>query len=184
MNELRNALWLMALAAAGSGFAQEDPPAKSLAASLDVYAFPKEDQTAEQQSKDEAACYDWAVSNSGGDPFELQEEAETAEAQAAEEAESAGESTRGAGARGAVRGAAAGALVGEIADDDAGEGAAYGAAIGAVSARRGARRASAEAEEQVQQQSAEEQQATAEEIGNFKKAFSACLEAKDYQVKY
>ncbi len=29
-----------------------------------------------------------------------------------------------------------------------------------------------------------QQQATAEQINNFKKAFSVCLEAKDYMVKY
>jgi len=164
--------------------AQEPPAGKSLAATLEVYAFPKEGQSAEQQSKDEAACYEWAVSNTGGDPFEAQKEGEQAQQQAAEQTEAARRSTQGAGAKGAVRGAAAGALIGEIADDDAGKGAAYGAAAGAVVARRGARRASAGAEQQIEQQSASQEQATAEQIGNFKKAFSVCLEGKDYMVKY
>ena len=31
---------------------------------------------------------------------------------------------------------------------------------------------------------AEQQAATAEQIENFKKAFSVCLEAKDYLVKF
>jgi hypothetical protein len=184
MNEMTKCVWLLAVAAASPGLAQEPPSGKSLASTLDVYAFPKEGQTAEQQSKDEADCYEWAVTNSGGDPFELQEQSEAAEAEAAQQTETAREAARGAGARGAVRGAAAGALIGEIADDDAGDGAAYGAAIGAVAARRGSRRASAEAEEQIEEQKESQQQATAEEIGNFKKAFSACLEGKDYLVKY
>jgi hypothetical protein len=184
MNEMTKGLWMLVLVAASPSLAQEAPSGKSLASTLEVYAFPKEGQTAEQQSKDEAACYDWAVSNSGGDPFKLKEQAAAAEAQAAQQTQAAQQATQGAGVKGAVRGAAAGALIGEIADDDASEGAAYGAAIGAVTARRGARRASAGAQQQIQQQSASQQQASAEDIGNFKKAFSACLEGKDYMVKY
>lgn len=184
MNKTAKSLWLLVLVGASSAIAQEAPAGKSLAATLEVYAFPKEGQTAEQQSQDEAACYDWAVGNSGVDPFKLRAQGETAEAQAAQQTQAAQQATRGAGTRGAVRGAAAGALIGEIADDDAGEGAAYGAAIGAVTSRRAARRASAEAQQQVQQQSAAQQQASAEEAGNFKKAFSACLEGKNYLVEY
>ena len=38
--------------------------------------------------------------------------------------------------------------------------------------------------EQAEQQGEAKQQATEEQIGNFKKAFSVCLEAKGYLVKY
>jgi membrane-associated HD superfamily phosphohydrolase len=58
------------------------------------------------------------------------------------------------------------------------------AAAGAIVARRRTRRAKAEASEQVEQQSQQAQHATAEQIENFKKAFSVCLEAKDYMVKF
>ena len=44
--------------------------------------------------------------------------------------------------------------------------------------------APAEASQQVEQQNQQAQQATAEQIENFKKAFSVCLEAKKYMVKY
>ncbi len=84
----------------------------------------------------------------------------------------------------AVRGAAAGALIGEIASDDAGKGAAYGAAVGMIRGRRKARSARQEAEEAAEQQGQQAQEATAEKLGNFKKAFSVCLEAKDYMVKF
>lgn len=164
--------------------AQESPSGKSLAATLEIYAFPKEGQSTEQQSKDEATCYDWAVDNTGSDPFDVQKEGEEEEAQAAAQSEAVQRSTQGAGAKGAVRGAAAGAVVGEIADDDASEGAAVGAAVGLVASRRAARRESEQAQQQIEQQSTTQQTATAEEIGNFKKAFSACLEGKDYMVKY
>lgn len=161
----------------------QETAGKSLSATLEVYAFPKEGQTAEQQSIDEAACYEWAASNTGVDPFSVQKQAEEA-GEKTEEAQAAQQSTRGAGVRGAARGAAAGAVIGEIADDDAGEGAAYGAAAGAIASRREARRQGAETQEQAAAQDAAQQQATEEQVGNFRKAFSACLEGKDYLVKY
>jgi hypothetical protein len=41
---------------------------------MEVYVFPKEGQAADQQSKDEAACYEWAATNTDKDPFELQKQ--------------------------------------------------------------------------------------------------------------
>jgi hypothetical protein len=175
-------LLALALLPTTGAFAQSS--GKTLASSLEVYVFPKAGQTAEQQSKDEAACYDWAVGNSGIDPFETQKQGAQQQQQAQQQAQQAQQSTRGSGARGALGGAAAGALIGEIADDDAGKGAAYGAAIGGIAARRRAHRESAAAQQQAQAQSASAQQATAEQLGNFKKAFSVCLEAKDYLAKF
>lgn len=157
---------------------------KTLASTLDVYAFPKDGQAADQQSKDEAACYDWATDNTGSDPFQLQKEGQRSQQQTEAQVQQAQAATQGAGASGAVRGAAAGALIGEIASDDAGEGAAWGAAVGLVAARRHARGASHQAQQQAKEQGATQQKATQEQIDNFKKAFSACLEAKDYLVKY
>lgn len=173
-------LALTASAGAPYVFAQQ----KSLAATMDVYVFPAEGQAAEQQSKDEAECYSWAVSNTGNDPFELQKKSEQAEQQAAQQKSQVDQATQGAGAKGAVGGAAAGALIGEIASNDAGKGAAYGAAAGAIIARRRSREAKEQANQQIEQQKQQTQQASAEAIGNFKKAFSVCLEAKDYLVKY
>jgi hypothetical protein len=157
---------------------------KTLAATMNVYVFPTAGQSTEQQSTDEGVCYGWAVQNTGSDPFQLQKQAE-AEQQQAEQAKAQAEAVgTGAGARGAVRGAAAGALIGEIASDDAGKGAAYGAAAGAIAGRRRARRARSEAQAQAEVQAAQAQQATAEQLENFKKAFSVCLEAQGYMVKF
>ena len=158
--------------------------AESLSNTLDVYVFPSAGQDAGQQSIDESACYDWAVDNSGNDPFDLQKQQAEADQQAAAQQQAAAESTKGSGAKGALGGAAVGAVVGEIADDDAGKGAAWGAAIGGVSSRRRAKRSQQEATQSAQAQQQATQQATSEEIENFKKAFSVCLEAKDYMVKY
>ena len=146
---------------------------KSLGAAIGVYVFPNAGQSAAQLSKDEGECYQWAVQNTGSDPFQLQQQAQAAATQGAPP-------TAGSGARGAARGAAGGALIGGIAGD-AGKGAAIGAAAGAVGGRMRSRSANQQA---AQQQAAGTQQATQAQMDNFKKAFSACLEAKKYMVKY
>ncbi len=101
-------LSLICLAVISTANAQDGPSGKTLASTMDVYVFPNEGQAADQQSKDEASCYEWAVGNSGSDPFELQQQ-QVAQAEQTEEAIAAAEQTgRGAGARRAVRGAVAG----------------------------------------------------------------------------
>ena len=161
-----------------------DAPAKTLAATLDVYVFPKDGQDSSQQSEDEASCYDWAAKDTGTDPFDLGKKAETDEKQSEAEQQAAATAGQGAGAHGAVRGAAAGAIVGEIASDDASEGAAIGAAAGMIRGRRQARAAQHHASEEAAHNAEEREETTAQELENFKKAFSVCLEAKDYMVKY
>lgn len=157
---------------------------KTLASTLDVFVFPTEGQDTSQQSKDEAACYSWATDNTGADPFQLQKDNEARQAQSEQLVAETASATQGAGAKGAVKGAAAGALIGEVTGGDAGDSAAIGAAAGLVASRRRSRAANQQAQAQASQQSAASQQATDEQVENFKKAFSVCLEAKDYMVKY
>ena len=157
---------------------------QSLASTMDVYVFPAQGQDSSQQSKDEAECYEWAVGNVGIDPFELSKQQEANEQQAQADQQAAQQAGQGSGARGAVRGAAAGAVIGEIASDDASEGAAWGAAAGAIRGRRQARAAQQQASEQAAAQAEQREQATEQELTNFKNAFSVCLEAKEYMVKY
>jgi hypothetical protein len=156
---------------------------KTLAATMNIYVFPKEGQAADQQSKDEAECYDWATKNTGSDPFDLVDRAEQEKKEAEKAKEEAKKAGQGEGAKGAVRGAAAGALIGEIASDDAGKGAAYGAAAGMVRGRRRSREQKKQAEAAAEQKAQQAQQATQQQMDNFKKAFSVCLEAKNYLVK-
>ena len=167
-----------------SAVAQDPPSGKTLASTLNVYAFPQKGQAADQQSKDEASCYDWAVKKSGNDPFELQKQSTSQTEQTEQAKASAQQSRRGTGLRGAAGGAAAGAVVGKIANDDAGQGAAYGAAAGAVGGRLKGRRSAQEATSQAEQQGQAQQQGNQEQINNFNKAFSVCLEGKGYLVKY
>lgn len=167
----------MAVLAQGEG-------GKTLASTMDVFVFPTEGQDSSQQSKDEATCYQWAVGNTGSDPFDLAKQEQADQQQAQAEKQAAQQAGRGSGARGALRGAAAGALIGEIANDDAGDGAAWGAAAGAIRGRRMGRQAQQQAQAQAAAQSEQREEATAEQLENFKKAFSVCLEANNYMVKY
>lgn len=167
------------------GFGQQaQAQSQSLASTMDVYVFPTEGQDSSQQSKDEATCYEWAVGNLGTDPFELADKAAADDQQTEQEHQAASQTGQGSGARGAVRGAAKGALIGEIANDDASEGAAWGAAAGMVRGRRQGQHATEQAHAQTQAQAEDRSAATEEELTNFKNAFSVCLEANDYMVKY
>jgi hypothetical protein len=157
---------------------------KTLASTLEVYVFPTEGQNASQQSKDEAECYGWAVENTGDDPFDLAKQAAETARQAEQDKQQARDASRGAGAKGVVGGAAAGAVIGEVASDDAGKGAAYGAAAGLIASRRRARQKQNQAAARAEHEATEKKEATTEQLENFKKAFSVCLEAKDYLVKY
>ena len=164
--------------------AQTQPPSsKTLAATMNVYVFPTDGQLADEQSVDEAKCYQWAVQNTGTDPFELGKQLEQQQKDAEAAKKQASQATQGSAVRGAAGGAAAGALIGAIAGN-AGKGAAIGATSGAVLNRGRAKSAEAQTQQKVEQQSSSTQKATAEQIGNFKKAFSVCLEAKKYMVKY
>jgi len=174
---------LCVVGAVCSGAALAQSGTKTLASTIDVYVFPTDGQDAQQQSIDEAACYDWAVQNTGSDPFDLQKQAQQQQQQGQQAQKQAQAVGAGAGVRGAAGGAATGALIGAIAGDT-GKGAAYGAAAGLLMGRSAGRYARSSATQQAQQQSQQAQQATAEQIENFKKAFSVCLEASDYLVKY
>lgn len=166
-------------------FALSTPAAaQTLASTIEVYVFPADGQDASQQSKDEAQCYDWATTNVGTDPFALQKQSQAQATQTQQQTEAAKQAGAGSGAKGALGGAAVGALIGEVASDDAGEGAAWGAAVGLIAGRRKAHQQESQATAQAQQQGAAAQQATAEQMENFKNAFSVCLEAKKYMVKY
>lgn len=131
------------------------------------FVYPAKGQSPEQQKSDEAACYQWAVQQTGFDPAKA-----PPPAAAPKPPTTATGTTPGAG----VRGAARGAVVGEIVGDNAGA----GAAAGAVAARGQSRRQNT-AQAQQQQQSAQQQQSGQQ--ATFAKARAACLEGRGYTVK-
>ena len=86
-------------------------PAWSPSKSIGVFAFPKNNQNADEQLKDESDCYGMAKQQSGVDPQAAPPAGKTAEQKQAEQkaaAESAPQA-KGGRARGAARGAAGGA---------------------------------------------------------------------------
>lgn len=149
-----------------SGQTQSTGGQKSPAAALGVYAYPKNNQSKTQQSKDEGECYKWAKDETGIDP--------TAPVQV-----SAPQAQKGGAVKGAAGGAAGGTAIGAIAGDT-GKGAAIGATAGAIRGRRQQKKANIEAQNQAQANAQAQQQ---QNLDKFRKAFSACMEARQYSVK-
>ena len=187
MKRLTRLAWplagLLTLGLAGAAGAQSPPPqGKTLAASAGVFAYPAKGQASDLQAKDEAECYNWARDQSGYDP--MAPPPTPAPTQASQPAQPA---AGGTVAKSAVRGAAAGAVIGEVVDDDAGGGAAVGATVGVLRAGKKNRQAKAQQQQQAkaQQQASEEQAKAAQQefAATFKRAMTACLEARGYTVK-
>ena len=167
-------------------------PSFSAADKIGLFAYPKNNQTRDQQLRDELDCYNQVQQQTGINPetappapptsAELQAAQQQAAAQAPE--------AKGGRARGAARGAAGGAMIGAIAGD-AGKGAAAGAVAGTMRGGRKQREANAASKEQAAQAGSAQvqqryQQAKAEynkQIDTFKRGFSACLDARGYSVK-
>jgi hypothetical protein len=124
-------------------------------ASAQMYVYPQQGQSPEQQQRDQGECHQWAVQQTGVNPGMAP-------------APSSG--SDGSVIRGGARGAAAGAVVGAIAGD-AGKGAAAGAAGGALLG--GMRRR--DSQRQQQQAQAAGQQA-------YQRAYGACLQGRGYSV--
>ncbi len=167
-------------------------PAYSAAEKVGVYVFPAKNQSHDLQLIDESECYDLAQQQSGVDPgMPAPKPPSSSEIQAAQaQGASSAPQARGGRVRGAARGAAGGAMVGAIAGD-AGTGAAVGATLGTMRGGMQQRQTNAAAKKQsaaqagaqVQQQYEQQKAAYNQQIGNFKRAFSACLDSRGYSVK-
>lgn len=168
---------------AAVAWGQTQTPTKGLAASAGIMAYPAKGQKPEQQTKDEAECFNWSKQQTGYDPMSPPPPPQ----QAAASPQSTGPAADGARARGALRGAAAGAIIGEVADNDAGKGAAIGATAGVLAGARQSRMAQSQRQAQAQQQAQASQtqaKAAQTELANsFKRGMSVCLEARGYSVK-
>jgi Glycine zipper len=148
------AVFLVAFLLAGAAAAQQ------------VFVFPAQGQTPQQQAQDEGTCNAWAVNQTGFNPMH----ASTAPPPP-------GEAPRGGLLRGGAMGAATGAAVGAI-TGNTGRGAAAGAAGGALIG--GMLR-----NDQRNQQAAEAQTWQQHQNANrdaWLRAYTACLEGKGYTV--
>ena len=131
-----------------------------------LYVYPQQGQSEEQQSKDRFECHNWAVQQSGFDPG-------NPPPAAPQQSSGGGEVVRG-GARGAATGAVVGAITG-----NPGRGAARGAVIGgAIGAGRRSARKKQEQQAQAQAQAQYQQGAD-----GYNRAVSACLGGRGYVVQ-
>ena len=186
-------LGLMTLPVMAQSAPAQPAPAWSPSKSIGVFVFPKNNQNADQQLKDESECYGAAKQQSGIDPQAPPPPAPTAEEQQAAQkaaADQAQQQKKGGRALGAARGAAGGAAVGAIAGD-AGKGAAIGATAGTMKGGMAQRQANAQSKQQAAAKTAAEQKETAaqmkaahaEGLDTFQRAFGACMDARGYSVK-
>ena len=168
------------------------PPPFSAAQKIGMFAYPRNNQTNDQQLTDEYACYTQVQQQTGINPdARAPSGPSSADIQAAQQQAAANApQAQGGRARGAVKGAAGGAAIGAI-TGNAGRGAAIGATVGTM---RGGRKQS-QANEQSKQQAAQSAGAQAQQQANqtkaaynsrmatFKRGFSACMDARGYSVK-
>ena len=139
----------------------------------DPIIYPKRGQSPQQLEKDKYDCHQWAKKETGFDP---------GAPATASTPPPVKETTKAGPGRGAVGGGLVGLGVGAITGSP-GPGAAIGAASGALIG--GVRRKKHnEQQEQKQQEWAQQEASGQQQKRNYyNRAFSACMEARDYTVK-
>ncbi len=139
-----------------------------------VYAYPMHNQSAGQQSRDRYECSVWAVHQTGFDPSAP---GVPVYDRVAVQGPPPGTDT--------AIGAIAGAVIGAAISDrwDRGSGAVFGALTGAMIGSAGDA-ANAQANDQAMSAAAREQQrAVDRKAMDYRRALSACLQARGYSVK-
>lgn len=129
-------------------------------AQQDIFIYPSEGQTPEQQARDEGECRTWASQQTGYYPSYGSDEQTAGKGKVAKNT-----------AIGAAGGAAGGAVLGEVIGDKAGIGALAGGALGGILGNRKGQKSKAEA-----------QAAAASRPAEYNRALSACLTARGYSV--
>lgn len=183
MNSFTRITAIFALSACVAATASAQTPADeatadnatALAKQLGLYVFPAKGQNATQQANDEAACYNWAVQQTGINPMAPAPNADSAAKAYAAKMNAA---TQGAAVVGGAKGAAAGTAIGAIAGNT-GEGAAIGAVVGGLAGRRARKEAEQEAEVAGAQAAQNKEK---QNMATFTRAMTACLTGKGYSV--
>lgn len=164
---MTKAIWVLLLLA-GSAIADE------------VYVFPADGQSAEQQEKDKFECYQWAAEQSGYDP--VADSSGAPDLASADKTESS--SSNDKTGKPALGGAAKGAVIAEVSDGDAGKGAAAGAAMGVLKGKRQQQSKEDQEREAAAKRARLEAEAKQRELrANYARANAACLEGRGYTVK-
>jgi hypothetical protein len=141
-------------------------PVKGMASTVGLYVYPQKQQGATQQLTDEQQCYGSAKTQTGFDPNAPTTVSKTAKPDSANDH---------VAAKGALRGATTSRALG----GDPGQGAARGAILGSARAKRKQK----EQTEQTDKQAAAKKTQQQQKQDDFKRAMSACLDARGYSVR-
>jgi Glycine zipper 2TM domain len=145
-------------------------------ANTDVYAYPQQGQSPEQQDRDRYDCHLWAVKQSGFDPS-----APGVPPHERVRVVSAGPPPGAGTAVGAIAGAILGAAI--AGPRNAGFGAVAGGITGAAVGNASDQAQAAANQQVVVQQDARQSAAMERQASNYRRAIGACLEARGYSVK-
>lgn len=153
------------------------PPDKPI---TDIYAYPQNNQTPDQQERDRFECNNWAVKQTGFDPS-----GPNVPPHDRYRVVAAGPAPGSGTAVGAFTGAVLGALI--AGPRNAGAGLVGGAIAGGVIGTAAEQQQRAEAEQQAQNiNDARDSRAVAamdSRAANYRRAMGACLEGRGYSVK-
>lgn len=137
----------------------------------ELYVYPSQGQTAEDQQRDRYECHVWAADQTGFDPTRDAALPVTPKKE-----------TKSSTGRSLVGGAALGAAVGAIAGKNVGEAAAIGAGAGLVGSKLRGRRSQKKAQEAYQADLAFQQSYTASKTADYDRAMKTCLTGRGYTV--
>lgn len=158
-------------------YAPPPPPEKPI---TDVYAYPQNNQTPDQQERDRYECNAWAVKQTGFDPS-----APNVPPHDRYRVVAAGPAPGSGTALGAVTGAILGAVL--AGPRDAGAGLVVGAVAGGVvgtAAEQQQRNAAQEQAANINDARSAQQMAVIDaRASNYRRALGACLEGRGYTVK-
>jgi len=141
-------------------------PVKGMASTVGLYVYPQKNQGATQQLTDEQQCYNDAKTQTGFNP-----DATTTGSKTQTQAQTKD--------HGAAKGAARGAIISGATGGDPAAGAERGAMIGGARTRHKEKQQDEQAQKQADATKTQEQQ----NMDNFKRSMSACLDARGYSVR-
>ena len=150
----------------GATFAAATVMLMSGTALSQMYIYPSEGQSAEQQSKDETTCREWATKQTGIDPDNL-----NIPQAAPKDSTDAGKTVAGSTAVGGAIGGLGGSMGGQF-----GKGAAVGALVGAIGGM-----VKTQMDHSNQRKSQDQQKQDL--LNQYNRAFRACIEGKGYTVR-
>ena len=146
----------------------------------DVYAYPQNNQTPDQQERDRYECNTWAVKQSGFDPS-----APNVPPHDRYRVVAAGPPPGSGTAVGAITGAILGAVIAGPRNAGAGlvVGGVAGGLVGTAAEQQQRAAADAQAQQFVDNRSAQEIAVIDARAANYRRAIGACLEGRGYAVK-